>query len=107
LKFVSINIKFYLSVFQTVARHFKSIPVVEKEALTYFIYMAKNFKSRFDQKHNMDVSNWKPNIVNQTLILGLTWKTMTKVYMDFMKQVEETTDVLECIGTILNNDNDS
>ncbi|XP_045202896.1 histone deacetylase complex subunit SAP30L-like [Mercenaria mercenaria] len=41
----------------TVARHFKSIPVVEKEALTYFIYMAKNFKSRFDQKHNMDVSN--------------------------------------------------
>lgn len=35
----------------TVARHFKSIPVVEKEALTYFIYMAKNFKSRFDQKH--------------------------------------------------------
>lgn len=41
----------------TVARHFKSIPVVEKEALTYFIYMAKNFKSRFDQKQNMDLSN--------------------------------------------------
>uniref|UniRef100_K1RZ33 Histone deacetylase complex subunit SAP30L n=1 Tax=Magallana gigas TaxID=29159 RepID=K1RZ33_MAGGI len=34
-----------------VARHFKSIPVIEKEALTYFIYMAKNYKSRFDQKH--------------------------------------------------------
>jgi len=36
--------------FQIVARHFKTIPVVEKEALTYFIYMAKNYKSRFDQK---------------------------------------------------------
>ncbi|KAK3610165.1 hypothetical protein CHS0354_039949 [Potamilus streckersoni] len=35
----------------TVARHFKTIPVVEKEALTFFIYMAKSFKSRFDQKH--------------------------------------------------------
>jgi len=34
----------------TVARHFKTIPVVEKEALTFFIYMAKNNKSRFDQK---------------------------------------------------------
>ncbi|CAC5421638.1 histone deacetylase complex subunit SAP30L-like isoform X2 [Mytilus californianus] len=34
-----------------VARHFKGIPVIEKEALTYFIYMAKNYKSRFDQKH--------------------------------------------------------
>ena len=42
--------------FQTVARHFKSIPVVEKEALTYFIYMAKNFKSRFDQKHLENMS---------------------------------------------------
>lgn len=36
---------------ESVGRHFKTIPVVEKEALTYFIYMAKNFKSRFDQKH--------------------------------------------------------
>lgn len=35
----------------TVARHFKTIPVIEKEALTYFIYMVKNYKSRFDQKH--------------------------------------------------------
>ncbi|XP_069129062.1 histone deacetylase complex subunit SAP30L-like [Argopecten irradians] len=35
----------------TVARHFKTITVNEKEALTYFIYMAKNYKSRFDQKH--------------------------------------------------------
>ncbi|KAL5012935.1 hypothetical protein ScPMuIL_011486 [Solemya velum] len=41
----------------TVARHFKSIPVVEKEALTFFIYMAKNFKSRFDQKHIETVVN--------------------------------------------------
>jgi len=34
-----------------VARHFKTIPVVEKEALTFFIYMAKNYKNRFDNKH--------------------------------------------------------
>ncbi|ESP01823.1 hypothetical protein LOTGIDRAFT_200055 [Lottia gigantea] len=34
-----------------VAKHFKNIPVVEKEALTFFIYMAKNYKSRFDQKY--------------------------------------------------------
>ncbi|XP_041359443.1 histone deacetylase complex subunit SAP30 homolog [Gigantopelta aegis] len=33
-----------------VGRHFKTIPVIEKEALTFFIYMAKNYKSRFDQK---------------------------------------------------------
>lgn len=35
----------------TVARHFKTIPVVEKEALTFFIYMAKSHKSRLDNKH--------------------------------------------------------
>ena len=37
--------------FQTVSRHFKTIPVVEKEVLTFFIYMAKSYKSRFDSKH--------------------------------------------------------
>ncbi|CAI9726039.1 histone deacetylase complex subunit SAP30L-like [Octopus vulgaris] len=36
---------------ESVARHFKTIPVAEKETLTFFIYMTKNFKSRFDQKH--------------------------------------------------------
>ena len=36
---------------QHVARHFKTLPVVEKETLTFFIYMAKNYKSRLDQKH--------------------------------------------------------
>ncbi|KAK2169780.1 hypothetical protein LSH36_7g16093 [Paralvinella palmiformis] len=41
----------------TVARHFRTIPVVEKEATTFFIYMAKNFKSRFDTKHNMDLNS--------------------------------------------------
>ncbi|XP_013396136.1 histone deacetylase complex subunit SAP30 homolog isoform X2 [Lingula anatina] len=34
----------------TVSRHFKTIPVIEKEALTFFIYMAKSNKSKFDQK---------------------------------------------------------
>ena len=29
-------------------RHFKTIPVIEKEALTYFIYMVKTGRSRLD-----------------------------------------------------------
>jgi histone deacetylase complex subunit SAP30 len=29
-------------------RHFKTIPVIEKEALTYFIYMVKTNKSKLD-----------------------------------------------------------
>jgi len=32
-------------------RHFKTLQVTEKEVLTYFIYMAKNYKSKLDQKH--------------------------------------------------------
>ena len=40
-----------LLIFQTVARHFKTINVDEKEALTYFIYMAKSHRSRLDQKN--------------------------------------------------------
>lgn len=32
-----------------VGRHFKNIPVVEKEALTYFICMVKTHKSRHDK----------------------------------------------------------
>lgn len=42
---------FFLSVpLQTVSRHFRNIPVNEKETLTYFIYMVKSSKSRLDQK---------------------------------------------------------
>ena len=32
-------------------RHFKTIPVVEKEALTFFIYMVKTNKSKLDTRH--------------------------------------------------------
>ncbi|KAM7141315.1 histone deacetylase complex subunit SAP30L isoform 2-T3 [Molossus nigricans] len=35
---------------QTVSRHFRNIPVNEKETLAYFIYMVKTNKSRLDQK---------------------------------------------------------
>ncbi|KAM6299851.1 histone deacetylase complex subunit SAP30L isoform X3 [Pezoporus wallicus] len=35
---------------ETVSRHFRNIPVNEKETLAYFIYMVKNNKSRLDQK---------------------------------------------------------
>lgn len=38
-----------------VAKHFKTLPVKEKEALTYFIYMVKNNKSRLDQKSSDNV----------------------------------------------------
>jgi histone deacetylase complex subunit SAP30 len=32
-----------------VTRHFKTIPVVEKDALTFFIYMIKTSKSKLDR----------------------------------------------------------
>ena len=35
--------------FQSMTRHFKTIPVAEKEALTYFIYMVKTNKSKLDR----------------------------------------------------------
>merc|ERR1712037_820649 len=36
----------------SMTRHFKTIPVAEKEALTYFIYMVKTNKSKFVKKKN-------------------------------------------------------
>ncbi|XP_065843588.1 histone deacetylase complex subunit SAP30L-like [Oscarella lobularis] len=36
---------------EVIWRHFRCIPVTEKEVLTYFIYMAKTHKSKFDQAH--------------------------------------------------------
>jgi histone deacetylase complex subunit SAP30 len=38
--------------FQCVTRHFKTIPVVEKEALTFFIYMIKTSKSKLDRERS-------------------------------------------------------
>ena len=35
--------------FQSMMRHFKTIPVAEKEALTFFIYMVKTNKSKLDR----------------------------------------------------------
>lgn len=35
---------------QTVSRHFRNIPVNEKETLTYFIYTVKSSKSRPEPK---------------------------------------------------------
>jgi len=48
LSFFSSNT--FLFLLQTVSRHFRNIPVNEKETLTYFIYMVKSSKSRLDQK---------------------------------------------------------
>ena len=41
-------------IFQNMMRHFKTIPVVEKEALTYFIYMVKTNKSKLDRDSRRD-----------------------------------------------------
>ena len=34
--------------YQHLLRHFRTLPVVEKEALTYFIYMIKTDRSKLD-----------------------------------------------------------
>ena len=36
----------------SLTRHFKTIPVIEKEALTYFIYMVKTKRSKLDEEAN-------------------------------------------------------
>lgn len=33
-------------------KHFKTIPIKEKEILTYFIYMVKSNSNKLDQKNN-------------------------------------------------------
>lgn len=40
----------------TLARHFRTIPIAEKEAITFFIYMVKNNKNKLDQKNGADAS---------------------------------------------------
>ncbi|GBM28157.1 Histone deacetylase complex subunit SAP30L [Araneus ventricosus] len=41
---------------ETLSRHFKTIPVNEKEAITYFIYMVKNNKNKLDQKNGNEAA---------------------------------------------------
>ncbi|XP_078071237.1 histone deacetylase complex subunit SAP30L [Mustelus asterias] len=40
---------------ETISRHFRTIPVNEKETLAYFIYMVKNDKIRHDQKADSSI----------------------------------------------------
>ncbi|XP_078492459.1 histone deacetylase complex subunit SAP30L [Ciona intestinalis] len=42
---------------ETVNKHFISMPVNEKEALTYFIYMVKTNRNRLDNKDAGNVNN--------------------------------------------------
>lgn len=49
-----ICIKFVL---QTLMKHFKTIPVVEKEALTFFIYTVKTNANKLDQKNGLSSSD--------------------------------------------------
>ncbi|ODM99079.1 Histone deacetylase complex subunit SAP30 [Orchesella cincta] len=37
-------------------RHFKTIPVAEKETITYFIYMVKSEKSKLDNRNGQDAN---------------------------------------------------
>jgi len=37
----------------TITKHFKTIPIKEKEILTYFIYMVKSHSNKLDQKNGL------------------------------------------------------
>lgn len=41
-------------IFQTLLKHFKTIPVNEKEALSFFIYTVKSNNNKLDHKSNSD-----------------------------------------------------
>lgn len=40
-------------ILQTIMKHFKTIPIKEKEILTYFIYMVKSNSNKLDQKNGL------------------------------------------------------
>jgi len=42
---------------QTLMKHFKTIPVVEKEALSFFIYTVKTNANKLDQKNGLSSSD--------------------------------------------------
>lgn len=42
---------------ETIMKHFKTIPIKEKEILTYFIYMVKSNSNKLDQKNNNSSNN--------------------------------------------------
>lgn len=50
-KDIHVDIDFF---FQCMTRHFKTIPVQEKDDLTYFIYMVKTNKNKLDREHRAD-----------------------------------------------------
>ncbi|GBP89735.1 Histone deacetylase complex subunit SAP30 homolog [Eumeta japonica] len=39
---------------ETIQKHFKALPIDEKEIITYFIYMVKNNGNKLDQKNGMN-----------------------------------------------------
>lgn len=46
---------------ETIMKHFKTIPIKEKEILTYFIYMVKSNSNKLDQKNNNSSNNSNAN----------------------------------------------
>lgn len=50
-RFISLIIFSFNS--QTIMKHFKTIPIKEKEILTYFIYMVKSNSNKLDSKNGL------------------------------------------------------
>ncbi len=63
--FVMNSVSFF---FQTVSRHFRNIPVNEKETLTYFIYMVKSSKAGWT-RNQMGANKWNELVERQKLII--------------------------------------
>lgn len=43
----------FFFIFQAVMKHFKTIPIKEKEILTFFIYMVKSNSNKLDHKNGI------------------------------------------------------
>ena len=54
IHFIIIILIAFLGFFKTLMRHFRTIPVVEKEALHSFLYTVKSNKNKLDLKPNTD-----------------------------------------------------
>lgn len=50
-RFISLIVFLFNS--QTIMKHFKTIPIKEKEILTYFIYMVKSNSNKLDSKNGL------------------------------------------------------
>lgn len=59
----------------TIMKHFKAIPVKEKECLTYFIYMVKSNSNKLDQKNGVGPANNSVPVPSDSLWIPRTKMT--------------------------------